>query len=135
VCLCVLCSVSIPAISWWSTTPAHTHTHTHTHTDTHVHTDTHTYTHTHTRAQGKGALINNLMRSHCAEVGKGRGNSTAPDPWFFTADLQLQDVPGGGVHFCVCVYVCVCVRVGMFFTADLQLQDVPGGGVHSCVCA
>lgn len=44
--------------------------------------------------QGKGALINNLMRSHCAEVGKGRGNSTAPDPWFFTADLQLQDVPG-----------------------------------------
>eukprot|EP00200_Dunaliella_tertiolecta_P007125 CAMPEP_0202370970 /NCGR_PEP_ID=MMETSP1127-20130417/2474_1 /ASSEMBLY_ACC=CAM_ASM_000462 /TAXON_ID=3047 /ORGANISM="Dunaliella tertiolecta, Strain CCMP1320" /LENGTH=738 /DNA_ID=CAMNT_0048967061 /DNA_START=274 /DNA_END=2490 /DNA_ORIENTATION=+ len=49
--------------------------------------------------QGKGALINNLMRSHCAEVGKGRGNSTAPDPWFFTADLQLQDVPGyNGLH-------------------------------------
>ncbi|KAF5828878.1 hypothetical protein DUNSADRAFT_16864 [Dunaliella salina] len=39
------------------------------------------------------------MRSHCAEVGKGRGNSTAPDPWFFTADLQLQDVPGyNGLH-------------------------------------
>ena len=47
--------------------------------------------------QGKGALINNLMRGHFAEVGKGRGNSTAPDPWFFTADLQLQDIPGAYV--------------------------------------
>jgi len=35
------------------------------------------------------------MRGHYAEVGKGRGNATAPDPCFFTADMQLQDVPGG----------------------------------------